>query len=688
MSLTVTQLADRLRGLEQDGLEAAQVREGLDALVEELSSIPLTEAIQEGHALSVRGRELAQGVGHRSAEIWFTSLIGFCDYVLSNHRQALESLLTARQGFTELGDQAGLARTLSILGGTHLSLGNYDQALIFGFESLKLIRELGDRETEGWILNGIATGYEEFGDHENARERFRASLEIFEENGDKLGQGRALTGLGSVCHAMGELDEAERYIRSSLAIFREIGNKLGESRALTDLGAVHHGRGQHAEARACHEQALKLREQIGNRQAQATSLIHLGRLAVGDNELEEAKQLLDRALEIAVEIDSRPRMFQAHEALADACAANEEFDLALAHFQAYHRVKEEVAGDQASTLLRNLQVSYEVERSANEAEISRLKNIELRRKNEQLRRLLRQVQEFGAQIVQQEKMASLAQLVAGMLHELNTPLAALTSASNVAGRAMGRIQPEVAIRSGVGRRDAAQPGPAPDKTVPDNTVPDEPEPDRALAALAQQVRIMAEATGRIRAIVGSLKSFSRLDEADEQLADLHEGIESSLDLVAAMLGPEVEVVRDYAELPRILCRPAELNQVFLNLLSNAARAIEGQGTITVSTRREGDTVVIAVTDDGVGIADERLANIFTPKLTEDGQRVKAGMGLFIGDRIVRLHGGRIEVDSQPGVGTTFRVILPFETTPGIGPIGHSGEFRTPPEIQGSAGADD
>ena len=114
---------------------------------------------------------------------------------------------------------------------------------------------------------------------------------------------------------------------------------------------------------------------------------------------------------------------------------------------------------------------------------------------------------------------------------------------------------------------------------------------------------------------------------------------------------------------------------------DVAVAVEGDGTITVSTRRQDDSVIVSVSDDGMGIADERLTSIFTPELTQDGKRMKTGMGLFIGDRIIRLHGGRIEVESKPGVGTTFRIILPIESTPGSGPIGHSGVFRRPSGIQ-------
>jgi signal transduction histidine kinase len=122
----------------------------------------------------------------------------------------------------------------------------------------------------------------------------------------------------------------------------------------------------------------------------------------------------------------------------------------------------------------------------------------------------------------------------------------------------------------------------------------------------------------------------------------------------------VEVVRHYGDLPEIECYPNQLNQVFMNLLVNSAHAIEGEGTITIETRREGDSVVLRFSDSGKGIAEEHMGQLFDPGFTTKGAGVGTGLGLSISYNIVEKHSGTIEVESEPGEGATFTIRLPVE----------------------------
>jgi two-component system NtrC family sensor kinase len=181
---------------------------------------------------------------------------------------------------------------------------------------------------------------------------------------------------------------------------------------------------------------------------------------------------------------------------------------------------------------------------------------------------------------------------------------------------------------------------------------------------AAMVDVSREACRRINEIVRSLRNFARLDEAERKPADLHEGLDSTLTLVGHLMKNRITVRRDYGQLPPVHCFANQLNQVFLNILVNAAQAIEGPGEITIRTRCVPDTgpngtVVVEISDTGCGIPRDIIQKIFNPGFTTKGVGVGTGLGLAICYRIVANHDGKIEVDSEVGKGTTFRITVPI-----------------------------
>lgn len=270
---------------------------------------------------------------------------------------------------------------------------------------------------------------------------------------------------------------------------------------------------------------------------------------------------------------------------------------------------------------------------------------EVQARTADLTRTLAELRATQAQLVQSEKMAALGDLVAGVAHEINTPLGAVTSNADLIGRAVGKS------------KEALQAGQA-DRTL------------QLLDRMTSMSEVSREACRRIADIVRSLRSFARLDEADRKPADLNDGLTSTLTLVNHLVKGRITVEREFGELPQVDCHPNQLNQVFLNLLVNAAQAIDGPGRITIRTRyRErvgvdgdsvanGGSVLVEIADSGSGISVENLRRIFDPGFTTKGVGVGTGLGLAISYRIVQEHRGRIEVDSAPGEGTTFRIILP------------------------------
>lgn len=265
-------------------------------------------------------------------------------------------------------------------------------------------------------------------------------------------------------------------------------------------------------------------------------------------------------------------------------------------------------------------------------------NNELEQKVEERTRELRQKQ---AQLVQAEKMASLGQLVAGIAHEINTPLGALKSNIDILTRSVPKIKSLM-----FDQKMLQQVGESADMT-------------KRLASLETLNIHNQTAIDRIVTIVSSLRKFARLDEAELDEVDIHEGLENTLILVQHEFKNRVEVLKDYGKLPLIKCYPNQLNQVFMNLLVNSSHAIVGQGKIFIRTYHMNNTAVIEIRDTGKGISQKDLQRIFDPGFTTKGFGVGTGLGLSIVYQIMKDHKGKIEVESELGQGTTFRIILPI-----------------------------
>lgn len=259
---------------------------------------------------------------------------------------------------------------------------------------------------------------------------------------------------------------------------------------------------------------------------------------------------------------------------------------------------------------------------------------------EEIARRREELEHQHLQLLHAEKMASLGALVAGVAHEINTPLGAIKSNTDTLARSLKRIEAIV--------------------EEPDQLAQHSKRFATLLGSCQQLNQINVQAIDRITAIVQSLRRFARLDRAEVATIDLHDTIDDTLTLVRHELKHRVDVVREYGELPQIECYPDQINQVCMNLLVNASQAIEKRGTIRIATRAVGDDAVqVAVTDDGRGIPPENQRRVFDPGFTTKGVGVGTGLGLSIVQRIVDAHHGRIELDSKVGAGSTFRVILPI-----------------------------
>src|SRR5438067_5301157 len=263
-------------------------------------------------------------------------------------------------------------------------------------------------------------------------------------------------------------------------------------------------------------------------------------------------------------------------------------------------------------------------------------------------RVLRETQ---AALVQTEKLASLGRLAAGVAHEINNPIAYVTNNLAVIRR---DTQAALAALDAHRRGDAAEAA----------RLEEAADIGYLRENFARTCDKTLEGLQRVRDIVRNPRDFARLDEAEFKEADLNTALKSAIEIVQHQFKEKgVRLETTFGPLPPVLCHPGKLNQVFLNLLVNAIQACERGGVVATHTRAEPDGVVVEVRDDGCGISPEHRSRLFEPFFTTKPVGQGTGLGLSVSFGIVRDHGGVIEVDSEVGRGSTFRVRLPFK--PGV-----------------------
>ena len=240
----------------------------------------------------------------------------------------------------------------------------------------------------------------------------------------------------------------------------------------------------------------------------------------------------------------------------------------------------------------------------------------------ELQNTLKELKETQIQLINSEKMASLGQLVAGVAHEINTPVASIKSNNGIVAKLLGSIE------------------------------------DGELKEMLTDINeIDKEAVNRISNIVTSLKKFVRLDEAELQEADINKELDLTLELIRHETKNRIDIIKNYGKIPAIKCFPNMLNQVFTNILINACQAIEGKGTITITTEYKDKKLVVKIKDTGKGIPKNQLNKIFTAGFTTKSSGVGTGLGLAICTKIIEKHHGEIIVNSEEGKGSEFVITI-------------------------------
>jgi len=303
-------------------------------------------------------------------------------------------------------------------------------------------------------------------------------------------------------------------------------------------------------------------------------------------------------------------------------------------------------------------LGFSVERALERRELmltARKYRADLERQNLELATQKVQLERLQAQIIHSEKMAGLGQLAAGVAHELNNPAGFIYGNMDLIRGYLGRLELVLSIyeRVSLPAAEAAELALTKENIGYDGLLPD----------LRSMIADCVEGAERIRDVVQNLRLFSRLDEAEFKRIDLHESIDSTIRLLSRYYGGgRIHLVREYGDLPSVNCFAGQLNQLWTNLLVNAAQAINDRGEVRISSRVEDGLAVITISDTGCGIESDQLSKIFDPFVTTKPVGEGTGLGLSISYGIIQKHGGTIRAESAPGAGTRFIVSIPINSS--------------------------
>jgi PAS domain S-box-containing protein len=293
------------------------------------------------------------------------------------------------------------------------------------------------------------------------------------------------------------------------------------------------------------------------------------------------------------------------------------------------------------------------------------RTFELEKEKKRLKEAYVKLNQMQSQLLQSEKLASLGQLAAGVAHELNNPISFVNSNLGTLAEYVKEIKKLLEkyekVEWIIKVENPVKGGEDKSKEKLSQEIDELKEQinlDFVLGDFDKIISESQEGTQRVKSIVQNLRDFSHVDKGEFRFADINKGIESTLNIVWNELKYKAEVIKEYGDIPQIECLPQQLNQIFMNLLLNAAQAITTHGEIRIRTYQATNNVVVEISDTGIGIPKDNLPRIFEPFFTTKEVGKGTGLGLSVAYGIVQKHNGKIEVESEVNKGTTFRVILP------------------------------
>jgi len=574
----------------------------------------------------------------------------------------LKSLELSEQTHFEEGETTNLYQ----VGVTYRHLGNYERALDYLYKGLSKAQSINFSLMEGYSINVIGSIYFETGDYTHALDFYQQGLTFRQQAGDKWGEAGSLDNIGYTFLKLGDLQQAIVFCKQSLAINQSTGDKKGQSNALLHLAEIYKQTKDLQQAYNFCQQSLAIRQSIADKKGEAEILLLLVQLQRDYFKKDEKEKLFDglfNALAIATEIKAVDLLSKTHWALYESYKQNNQSAESLTHLELYINLEKELHKDTINQKILNLEIAHKAEESKKEAEIFRLRNIELaglyeesNKQKEEIEAQKRNVEatlfELKAtqyQLIQSAKMASLGELTAGIAHEIQNPLNFVNNFSEINKELLQEMKEEIET----GNID---------------------EVIKIAEDIINNEEKINHHGKRADAIVKGMLQHSRSSTGIKELTDINELAEEYLRLSyhgfrAKEKALSVTLPTDFDEtIGNINIIPQDIGRVLLNIYNNAFYAVNEkkklrdhtyEPTVSVITKKTGDKVLISVKDNGNGISQPIIDKIFQPFFTTKPTGQGTGLGLSLSYDIIKAHGGEIKVKSKDDEGTAFEIVLPL-----------------------------
>ncbi len=667
-----------------------------------------------------RALKIAENFGMDNYVAQSLKEIGFAFYSHSDYDSALYYFDKALEISKKIGDKQKIAKLYLIYGNIYIKRSIYDKALEYELAAMKLYEETGDKKGYSSCINNIGIIYYYQKNYDKTLEYYQKSLKLKTEIGDTTGMAILLGNIGDFYNDLGKAGKALEYDLKSLELYKKIGDKNGIARIYGDIGEIYVKQKNYSKGFEYFKKALKLNKETGFKRGIIFTLLDIGDLLNRTGQYNKALKYEFRALKLALKTGELNSQKIAYDHISESYKGIGNYKKALYYKEKWFQIHDSIFNFEKANALAEAEARFQsekqkhqiklqqVELEKSKAEIARMEaekkrrqiqrdlfivafvlmivlaatffyfysqkkkdntlllkqkkeidtmNEELMANNEELAATLENLLQTRQQLVQSEKMASLGMLSAGIAHEINNPINFVYAGINSLLRDFEDIEPVV--------REIGKINPEDDnlkeKLKKIEQLKAEYNFDEAFEAIPQIISDIKLGADRTAEIVRSLRSFSRMDAAKKQLFNVHESLDTSLLLLKNKYKRRIEIFKNYAPgLPKINCHPGKINQVFLNIISNAIDAIEGEGKIWITTSREGDNIKISVKDTGCGMDEETKQKIFDPFYTTKDVGKGTGLGMSIAYGIIQEHKGKIEIVSEPGKGTEIIVTLPIK----------------------------
>ncbi len=673
-----------------------------------------------------------------------------------NYSLAIEYYQKSLKIREEIGDKVGIAASFNNIGVLYGHQGNYLNALDYHQKSLKIKEELGEKRRIARSINSIGVIHYEQGNYPLALEYHQKGLKLNEEIGDKAGIAASFNNIGNIFISQGNYPLSLEYFQKGLKLNAETGNKRGIAGSLNDMGKVYARLSNYTLALDCYQKSLEIAKGINYKLCLILVEKGMGITYFNLHDYNKALSHLLKSQIIAEELETIDELKEIHMRLAEVYEATKNYKLAYKSHVLYKQLNDSIFSEENIKKITGLEFQYEFDKEKQAIQLEQEKkdallaaeakrqsvirnsfiagfagmailvllvwrNLHIRRKansvlqlqKEELANALQQLKESQSQLIQSEKMASLGQLIAGIAHEVNTPLGAIKASNESIVYSMQEslekqhelfnLLPEDKLEDYISLVNKCKENPAHysskeirsfrkfittqleeqgiedadsmadtlvDMDITDDITPFIPllkdkhvdlilDSGYNLSSQFKSSLVIGTAVDKASKVVFALKNYSRSGEkANKETADITTGIETVLTLYDNRLKEGVELIKNYEDIPEILCYPDELNQVWTNLINNAAYAMDYKGTLEISVKKEDKNVIVGIKDSGKGIPEEIAEKIFNPFFTTKPVGEGTGLGLDIVKKIIKKHEGTIELECSPGSGTEFTITLP------------------------------